>query len=78
MTVVSQDSDHAVEQIPSELESPRSKLVYLSLRTGGGRTINDLQVETGLRKLTLHSILRTLQNRDLVHEDGDIYRVTRD
>lgn len=74
MTVASQESTHAVQELPSELESARSKLIYLSLRTGGERTVDELQRETGLQKLTVLSILRTLENRGLVDESDARFR----
>lgn len=55
--------------LPSELESPRAKLVYLSLQTAGA-SIDDLQSDLGLQKIALYSILRTLRERELVEKRG--------
>ena len=57
-------------ELPTELESPRAKLVYLYLR-GNAASIDDLESDLGVRKITLYSILRTLRERDLVEKrDG--------
>lgn len=57
-------------ELPSELESPRAKLVYLYLRSTAG-SIDDLRSDFGLKKITLYSILRTLRERELVEKrDG--------
>ncbi|WP_132060151.1 TrmB family transcriptional regulator [Halorussus amylolyticus] len=57
--------------LPSELESPRAKLVYLSLQTAAA-SIDDLQADLGLQKIALYSILRTLRERELVEKrDGE-------
>ena len=52
-------------ELPTELESPRAKLVYLYLQPGAA-SIDDLQRDLGVEKITLFSILRTLRKRDLV------------
>jgi len=57
--------------LPGELESPRAKLVYLYLRTATA-SLDDLQSDLELKKITLYSILRTLRERDLVEKrDGE-------
>jgi DNA-binding IclR family transcriptional regulator len=57
-------------QLPTELESPRAKLVYLYLRTDAA-SIEELASALGVRKITLYSILRTLRERELVEKrDG--------
>ena len=60
--------------LPSELESPRAKLVYLSLQTAGA-SIDDLQSDLGLQKIALYSILRTLRERELVEKRGSEFVV---
>ncbi|WP_267643111.1 MarR family transcriptional regulator [Haloarchaeobius amylolyticus] len=49
--------------------SPTAKLVCLYLRTTGAATTAQLQEALGLRKLTLFSVLSTLEDRDLVERD---------
>jgi len=56
--------------LPTELESPRAKLVYLSLRSSAA-SVDELQTTLGVPKLTLYSVLRTLRERNLVKkQDG--------
>ena len=61
-------------RVPDELESPRAKLVYLHLSTAGWCTVPDIQQALGLKKITLFSILDTLDNRGLVECQDDAYR----
>lgn len=59
-----------VDALPSELESPRAKLVYLYLRSSEA-SIDELQSGLDVKKITLYSILRTLRERELVEKrDG--------
>jgi DNA-binding IclR family transcriptional regulator len=57
--------------LPDELDSPRAKLVYLSLATTGGATLDELQTGLDLPKITLYTIVRTLRERDLVNQEGE-------
>ncbi|WP_423744563.1 helix-turn-helix domain-containing protein (plasmid) [Haladaptatus sp. SPP-AMP-3] len=57
--------------LPDELDSPRAKLVYLSLATTGGATLDELQTGLDLPKITLYTIIRTLRERGLVRQDGE-------
>lgn len=64
------------EGLPTELESPRAKLVYLYLdhRTDGA-SIDDLQSDLDVQKITLYSILRTLRERELVEKRSGQFAV---
>lgn len=62
-----------IDALPNELDSPRSKLVYLSLTVNGGSTPTALKEELGIPKLTLFSVLDTLTGHGLVERDGDVY-----
>lgn len=56
--------------LPDELNSPRSKLVYLYLRSNSA-SLDDLQADLGIGKLTLYSVLRSLRESGFVEErDG--------
>ncbi len=57
--------------LPDELDSPRAKLVYLSLATTGGATLDELQTGLDLPKITLYTIVRTLRERGLVSQEGE-------
>jgi len=63
-----------VETLPSELDSPRAKLVYLYLSVSGETTINDLQAALDMQKITLFGILDTLTSNGFAEKNGD--RVT--
>ncbi|NEU56469.1 helix-turn-helix domain-containing protein [Halorussus sp. MSC15.2] len=60
----------STRELPTELESPRAKLVYLYLLPDAA-SIDELQTDLGVEKITLYSILRTLRERNLVEKrDG--------
>jgi DNA-binding IclR family transcriptional regulator len=61
-------------RVPDELDSPRAKLVYLHLSTSGWNSVQDIQHALGLKKITLFSILDTLDRQDLVECQDDAYR----
>ncbi|QCJ46483.1 MULTISPECIES: helix-turn-helix domain-containing protein [Haloprofundus] len=66
--MMSQSSQRAT--VPDTLRSPRAKLVYLYLSTHGEATVAELQESLAMTKLTLYSILRTLQGEGLVGRDA--------
>jgi len=59
--------------IPTSLQSPRAKLVYLFLSTNGSATINELQDSLNMKKISLYSILKTLRKENVISKDGDHY-----
>ena len=69
--------DSEPSPLPTGLDSPRSKLVYLRLSLAGrsGRTIDDLQADLGLTKLSLYPVLDGLATRGFVEREGETYRV---
>lgn len=73
MSVGESRSEAAIEALPEELDSPRAKLVYLYLSVDDDASVADLQESLGLKKITLFSILETLQRRDLIEREGDSY-----
>lgn len=62
-----------VAPLPTELRSPRAKLVYLYLSTQNGATISELQNGLQMKKISLYSILKTLQKRGVVAKNADQY-----
>jgi sugar-specific transcriptional regulator TrmB len=60
-------------QLPTGVESPRGKLVYLYLATAESATLEELHDELDVPRITLYSVLKTLRGRDLVREDGQQY-----
>ena len=73
-TNAGQQEIDATDRMPPAIDSPRGKLVYLALSVRDGRTIDELQCVTQLSKLSLYSILRTLEQAELIEADGTEYR----
>lgn len=61
----------SVPSIPTELDSPRAKLVYLHLSVTGETTIDDLQTALDMQKITLFGILDTLTSNGFAEKNGD-------
>jgi DNA-binding MarR family transcriptional regulator len=59
--------------IPTELDSPASKLVYLYLGMAGECTVTDLQASLDMQKISLYPLLKSLSKRGLVDRDGERY-----
>lgn len=64
------------ETLPEDLESPRSKLVYMYLDVAGTATIDDLQASLDMRKIDLFSVLNSLTGDDHVELEDGTYTVT--
>ena len=64
------------QPLPSELESPNAKLVYLYLRSTGEATATDLQRDLSMPKLSILSICSRLSSVGLVDRDGTTYTCT--
>lgn len=62
--------------MPTGVESPRGKLVYLYLDTVGGASLDELVDGLDVQRITLYSVLKTLQERGLVDKDDDRYVTT--
>lgn len=60
-------------RVPGDLRSPRTKLVYLYLSTHEGATLDELQENLEMKKITLYSVLKTLRKRGIVEEESDRY-----
>ena len=59
--------------LPAEIESSSAKLVYFFLSTHGEATISELQECLDMKKITLYSILGTLEKRGLVGQETERY-----
>lgn len=62
-------------EIPAEIESANSKLVYLYLHTAGEATVEELQSSLGMKQLALFPVLDTLSGEGLVAREGERYTV---
>jgi len=61
--------------LPTQLDSPRAKLIYLYLESTPA-SLDDIQSDLGVPKLTLYSVLRTLREQGLVEkQDGQFEAV---
>jgi predicted transcriptional regulator len=60
-------------RIPDALDSPRTKLVYLHLATGGGGTVEEVRNALGIELISLYPVLNTLTSEGLVRKDGSRY-----
>lgn len=59
--------------VPDDLTSAESKLVYLFLTARGGATIAELHDALDIRKISLFPVLRTLTERGVVAREGPTY-----
>ncbi|ADJ14680.1 TrmB family transcriptional regulator [Halalkalicoccus jeotgali] len=67
---------HDRTELPTEIESTGSKLVYLYLHTAGEATIEELQSSLGMKQLALFPVLDTLSSEGFVDRDGETYTLT--
>ncbi|MFB6195328.1 MAG: MarR family transcriptional regulator [Haloplanus sp.] len=59
--------------IPEQLSTAESKLVYLFVAASDGATVDDLQTSLNVRKITLFPVLDTLAERGLIDRVDDEY-----
>ena len=65
--------DDALPTVPAAVESARAKLVYLALATGGPATVDDLATRLDETRLSLLSVLDTLESRGVVSRGPNGY-----
>jgi len=66
----------AQRRMPSDIQSSQAKLVYYYLRVTDCETVNDLAAELDMKRMTLYDVLETLDDKDLVKQEGERYRPT--
>lgn len=71
LTTDSESETETVPSLPTELNSPRAKLVYLYVAVSGETTVDDVQEALDLQKITLFGILDTLTSQGVVEKSGD-------
>ncbi len=64
-----------IDQLPVELGSAQSKLVYLTLEATGGATVADLSDLLHMRKLSILSVLSSLEDEALIERADAEYVV---
>lgn len=66
------DLERDAASLPADLESPRSKLVYLYLTVRGGATADELRDDLAMKKGAVLAIVGTLRDEGYVrHDDGE-------
>lgn len=63
-------------RVPSNLGSPRAKLVYLYLATNGSATITELQRALDMTKLALYGVVKSLRSKGIVDRTAGEYVLT--
>lgn len=69
-------ADRGPEPLPDTLGSPRTKLVYLYLRSTAGAGLTELKRSLGMQALALYPILETLVDEGFVERVDDEYVAT--
>jgi len=67
------DAERTAIDVPNDLTSAESKLVYLFLTATDGATVDELHDALDIRKISLFPVLRTLTERDVVAREGATY-----
>jgi|GEM_PF-1412187 len=67
------DADRISIDVPDDLASAESKLVFLFLTASDGATVEELHDALDIRKISLFPVLRTLTERDIVTREGANY-----
>ena len=62
-----------VNSLPTALDSPRTKLVYLYLSTAEAGTVEEVRDALGMELISLYPVLSTLTSEGLVRKDGSHY-----
>jgi predicted transcriptional regulator len=72
MSATKFDTTDAID-VPTDLTSTESKLVYLFLTASDGATMEELHDALDIRKISLFPVLRTLTERNVVTREGSTY-----
>lgn len=62
-----------LDQLPTELQSPQGKLVYLCLEASDGATVDELGEILAMKKLAILSVLNSLSSQELIEQRDDTY-----
>jgi predicted transcriptional regulator len=74
-TYATSHADVDGRSVPDGLSSAETKLVYLYLSVADEATIDDLNDDLGVTKLSLFPALDNLDSRGLVTREGERYRI---
>ncbi|TYT63168.1 helix-turn-helix domain-containing protein [Natrialba swarupiae] len=70
-----QPATERIDDLPTNIESPQGKLVYLYLEAADGATVDDLNRTLAMNKMSVLSVLETLSSQGLVRKTGGEYTV---
>ncbi|WP_142856344.1 helix-turn-helix domain-containing protein [Salinigranum halophilum] len=73
--LLTRSADETTPDLPTELDSTSSKLVYLYLRAAGACTVDELQASLDMKKISLYPLLKSLSKKGLVDSEGETYRL---
>ena len=62
-----------ISALPTELNSPQGKLVYLCLEATGGATVDELEELLAMKKIGILSVLNSLSSQNLVEKRDETY-----
>ncbi|WP_222920303.1 helix-turn-helix domain-containing protein [Natrinema sp. SYSU A 869] len=62
-----------IERLPTELDSAQSKLVYLTIEATGRATVADLSTLLNMQKLSILSVLSSIESEGLIERTGSEY-----
>jgi predicted transcriptional regulator len=74
-TYATPHADLDAPSLPEDLSSAETKLVYLYLSVRDEASIDDLNDDLGINKLSLFPALENLDSRGLVDREGERYRI---
>ncbi|WP_136588702.1 helix-turn-helix domain-containing protein [Salinigranum halophilum] len=73
--LLTRSADETTPDLPTELDSTSSKLVYLYLRAAGACTVDELQASLDMKKISLYPLLKSLSKKGFVDSEGETYRL---
>ena len=62
-----------IDPLPTTLESPQGKLVYLYLEATDGATVDELEQVLAMKKISILSVLGSLSSQNLTEKRGETY-----
>lgn len=62
-----------ISQLPTEIDSPQGKLVYLYLEASDGATADELGQILTMKKIAILSVCNSLSSQGLIEKDGAEY-----
>lgn len=62
-----------ITALPTEIDSPQAKLVYLYLEATDGATADELGQVLAMKKIGILSVLNSLSSRNLIEKRDETY-----